>query len=208
MNMEKFTQKTQEAISIAQEMAIRNENQQIDVEHLHYALITQEEGLIPKLLNVLGINLELYIKDLEKELDKIPKISGGNASLYFTQRISKVLVKAQDEAKKFKDEYVSVEHVFLSILKENNTPSYNIIERHGVTREGFLSALSKIRSNQRITNQNPESTYEALERFGRDLVDMAKNGKLDPVIGRDGEIRRVIRILSRRTKNNPVLMIV
>jgi ATP-dependent Clp protease ATP-binding subunit ClpB len=207
MDMDKFTDKAQQALSTAQETALRMKHQQVDGEHLHLALLTQEEGLIPRLLSFMGINTELVINDMEKELEKQPGVYGNAASsLYATRRLNEVLLHAADEADKFKDEYVGVEHIYLALLKERNTASESIFRRHGINRENFLTALGKVRSNQRITSKNPEETYEALTRFGRDLVDMARKGKLDPVIGRDSEIRRVIRILSRRTKNNPVLI--
>ena len=207
MNIDKFTEKSQLAIQEAQEIAIRMGNQEIDGEHLHYSLFHQQEGLIPRLINYMGINSELYNKDLQRELEKIPRVSGSGASnLYATRRFNELLLKSEDESNAFHDEYVSVEHIYISLLKEKNTPSQVVFQRHNITLQRFLEALSKIRSNQRVQSKNPEDTYEALTKYGRDLVDMAKDGKLDPVIGRDEEIRRVIRILSRRTKNNPVLI--
>ena len=207
MDMDRFTDKAQEAIGTAQETALRMNHQQVDGEHLHLALLMQEEGLIPRLISFMGLNTELLISDVKKELEKQPAVYGTAASnLYATRRLNEILLHAADEAEKFKDEYTGVEHIYLSLLKERNTPSSGIFKRHGINRESFLAALGKVRSNQRITSKNPEKTYEALTRFGRDLVDTARKGKLDPVIGRDSEIRRVIRILSRRTKNNPVLI--
>ncbi len=207
MDMERFTDKAQEAIGLAQETALRMNHQQVDGEHLHLALLTQEEGLIPRLISFMGLNTELVASDVKRELDKQPAVYGTAASnMYATRRLNEILLHAADEAEKFKDEYTGVEHIYLSLLKERNSPSSDIFRRHGINRENFLAALGKVRSNQRITSKNPEETYEALSRFGRDLVDMARKGKLDPVIGRDSEIRRVIRILSRRTKNNPVLI--
>jgi ATP-dependent chaperone ClpB len=207
MNIEKFTDNAQQAINASQEIALRMNHQQVDGEHLHMALLLQEDGLIPKLITLMGANADLVKKDMEKELDKIPAVYGaGASSLYASRRFNEILIHAEDEAKKFKDEYVSVEHIYLALMKERNTPSDSIFRRHDINREKFLAALGKVRSNQRITSKNPEETYEALARFGRDLVESARKGKLDPVIGRDSEIRRVIRILSRRTKNNPVLI--
>lgn len=207
MNLDKYTEKAQEIVSLSQELALRNSNQQIDGEHVHMALLIQEEGLIPKLLRYMGINLQLYENDLNLVLDKIPKVYGNAAdSMYVTRRFNQIFINAEDEAKRFNDEYVSVEHIYLALLKEKNTPSENIFRKYNINRENFLSALSKVRNNQRVTSKNPEQTYEALKRFGRDLVELARAGRLDPVIGRDSEIRRVIRILSRRTKNNPVLI--
>ena len=207
MDMDKFTEKAQQALGTAQEIALRMKHQQVDGEHLHLALLTQEDGLIPRLISFMGIHNELLVNDVEKELEKQPAVYGTAASnLYATRRLNELLLHAGDEAKKFKDEYTGVEHIYLALLRERGTPSEGVFARHGINRENFLSALGKVRSNQRITSKNPEETYEALARFGRDLVDMARKGKLDPVIGRDAEIRRVIRILSRRTKNNPVLI--
>ena len=207
MDIERFTEKAQAAISSAQEIALRKGHQQVDGEHIHAALLAQEDGLIPKLISFMGENADLVAKDVELELEKMPKVYGsGASSMYVTRRFNEILLHAEDEAKKFKDEYIGVEHIYLALLKERNTPSEAIFRRYNINRERFLAALSKVRSNQRITSKNPEETYQALARFGRDLVELAKRGKLDPVIGRDSEIRRVIRILSRRTKNNPVLI--
>lgn len=207
MNMDNFTEKVQAAISAAQDIAVRMGHQQVDGEHIHLALVTQEDGLIPKLIGYMGQDIRLYIKDVEAELEKIPKVYGSGATnMYATRRFSEILIHAQDEAKRFNDDYTSVEHIYMAMLKEKNSPSQVIFRRFGITLEKFMAALSKVRSNQRITSKNPEETYEALKRFGRDLVELARNGKLDPVIGRDAEIRRAIRILSRRTKNNPVLI--
>lgn len=207
MDMDKFTDKAQETLGNAQEIALRMNHQQVDGEHLHMALLTQENGLIPRLISFMGVNIELLTDDVRRELEKQPAVYGtGASSLYATRRLNEILLHSRDEAKKFKDEYIGAEHLYLALLRERNTPSESIFKRHGINRESFLAALEKVRSNQRITSKNPEETYEALARFGNDLVDMARKGKLDPVIGRDSEIRRVIRILSRRTKNNPVLI--
>ncbi len=207
MDMEKFTEKGQLAIAAAQEIALRYHHQQVDGEHIHLALLTQEDGLIPKLVNVMGEDVTLIVNDVQRELEKLPKIMGSSTSnLYATRRFNEILLNAEDEAKKFNDEYIGVEHLYLALLRERNTPSEKIFRRYNINRERFLSALTKVRSTQRITSRNPEETYEALQKYGRDLVELAKIGKLDPVIGRDAEIRRVIRILSRRTKNNPVLI--
>jgi len=206
MNIDRFTEKAQQAIASAQEIVIREEQQQIDGEHLHLALLTQEDGWIPKLLQFMEKNVPLMIKDLEEEIKKIPKVYGAGASVYATRRLNKLLLDAEDIAKRFKDEYTGVEHLYLALLNEKGTPSEKIFKRYGVHRENFLEALNKVRGNQRITSQNPEDTYNVLNKYGRELVEMARQGKLDPVIGRDSEIRHVIRILSRRTKNNPVLI--
>ncbi|MDP4178733.1 MAG: ATP-dependent chaperone ClpB [Bacillota bacterium] len=207
MNIEKYTEKSQSAVVAAQDIAVRQGNQQIDGEHLHLALAKQEDGLIPKLISYLGNDISLYVKDLEAEVDKLPKVYGNAASsVYVSRRLNQILIQAEDEAKRFKDDFTGVEHMYIALLKEKDTPSQKIFKRYGITLEKFMTALSKVRSNQRITSQNPEETYDALKKFGRDLVQLAKSGKLDPVIGRDAEIRRAIRILSRKTKNNPVLI--
>ena len=206
MNMDRLTEKAMAAVAAAQEAGIRRGHQQIDGEHLHYALASQQDGLIPKLLGYMGVDMALYLSSLENELNKLPKVQGASASVYASRRFTELLVKAQDEAKRFKDEYTGVEHLYIALLKERGTPSANIFRQFGITLENFMQALTKVRGNQRVTSQNPEETYDSLKRFGRDLVEMAKQGKIDPVIGRDSEIRRAIRILSRRTKNNPVLI--
>jgi ATP-dependent Clp protease ATP-binding subunit ClpB len=207
MNFEKFTDKAQEAVVQAQQLAIKFDHQQVDGEHLHMALIDQDDGLIPKLVQLCGADPGLLKKDLEQILDKLPRVYGTNVNnVYATRRFNQILIKAEDEAKRFKDEYVSVEHIYLVMLAERNTPSSRLFSSYGIDREKILSALTKIRGDERVTSKNPEEGYEALQKYGRDLVELAKSGKLDPVIGRDQEIRRVIRILSRRTKNNPVLI--
>ena len=207
MNLDKLTEKAMAAVQAAQELAIRQNHQQIDGEHVHLALVTQQDGLIPKLLGAMGMDLGAYSADCEAALAKLPQVQGSAASsVYATRRMSQIILHAQDEAKRFGDDYTSVEHIYIALLKERGTPSQKIFQKHGITQETFMSALSKVRSNQRVTSQNPEGTYDSLERFGRDLVELARDGKIDPVIGRDAEIRRAIRILSRRTKNNPVLI--
>jgi len=207
MKFEKFTDKAQEAVVEAQQLALKLDNQQVDVEHLHLALLEQEDGLIPKLLEIIGVNTSKLKQELEQELDRLPKVYGTNVEqVYATRRLNQVLIKAEDEAKKFNDEFISVEHVYLVIVNEKNSPSAQLLAKHGVDREKLLSALSRVRGNDRVTSKNLEESYQALQKYGRDLVELARLGKLDPVIGRDQEIRRVIRILSRRTKNNPVLI--
>ncbi|NLX76125.1 MAG: ATP-dependent chaperone ClpB [Clostridiaceae bacterium] len=207
MNFERFTDKAQEAVVDAQQLALKLDHQQVDVEHLHAALLEQEDGLIPKLLEMIGVNTSGLMNELKKELDRLPRVYGTNVNqVYATRRFNQVLIKAEDEADKFRDEYVSVEHIYLVIVNEKNTPSARILAKYQVDREKLLAALSKIRGNERVTSKNPEEGYQALQKYGRDLVELARAGKLDPVIGRDQEIRRVIRILSRRTKNNPVLI--
>lgn len=207
MELDRYTEKAMAAVATAQEIALRLGNQQVDGEHIHMALVSQQDGLIPRLLGYMGIDQAAYMQDLEAELSKLPQIHGSTASpVYASRRLNKILINAKDEAKQFKDEYTSVEHIYIALLKEHNTPSQTIFKKYGITLDAFMTALAKVRSNQRITSQNPEETYDSLKRFGRDLVEMAREGKIDPVIGRDEEIRRAIRILSRRTKNNPVLI--
>ena len=207
MNLEKYTEKAQEAVVSSQQWAIRLNQQQVDGEHLALALVEQEDGLISRLLWVLGINPADIETELKKELEGLPRVYGSGASnVYATRRYNQILLSAEDKAKKLKDEYVSVEHLFLALIAEGGGFTANLLKNYGVTEDTFLEAMSKIRGNQRVTNQNPEMNFMALEKFGCDLVELARKGKLDPVIGRDAEIRRVIRILSRRTKNNPVLI--
>ncbi|NLE26085.1 MAG: ATP-dependent chaperone ClpB [Clostridiaceae bacterium] len=207
MNLEKFTEKAQEAVVLSQQWAIKLNQQQVDGEHLALALVEQEDGLIPRLLWVLGVNPTLIEEELKKELEGLPKVYGSAASnAYATRRYNQILLSAEEKAKKLKDEYVSVEHLFLAFIDERGGFTSNLLKNYGVTKDTFLGAMSKIRGNQRVTNQNPEMNFMALEKYGCDLVELARKGKLDPVVGRDAEIRRVIRILSRRTKNNPVLI--
>lgn len=207
MNIERVTEKAQSAILSAKDIAVRMGHQQIDVEHLHLALITQEDGLIPKLIKYMGHDLSMYAKDVEVQLQKLPKVYGNGASdLYMSRRFEQILNQGEDEAKRFKDEYTSVEHLYIALLKDRDKSLQEIFKKYGITLDKFMVALSKVRSNQRITSPNPEDTYDVLNKYGRDLVEMARQGKIDPVIGRDAEIRRAIRILSRRTKNNPVLI--
>ncbi len=207
MDINKLTQKAQEAVLEAQSLAVKQNHQTIESEHVHNAVILQNEGLIPKLLTKMNVPFDFYYKDVSELLEKVPKVYGTTAaSPYVSRRFEELFLKAGEEAEKFQDEYISVEHIYLALIDETNTPSSKIIKKYGITRDKFLKELSTVRSNQRITSQNPEETYEALKKFGRDLVEDARRGKLDPVIGRDNEIRRIIRILSRRTKNNPVLI--
>ena len=204
MKIDRFTQKAQEAISEAQDIAISEGHQQLDVEHLHLALMMQADGLIPRLMKLMDVDSGRIVGDLESEMEKLPKVQGGE--LYATRRLNAVLINSDKEAKNFGDEFVSVEHIYLAMLGEKGTPSSQILSKNGVTKEKFLQALEQVRGDRKVTSQNPEDQYEALEKYGRDLVEMAREGKLDPVIGRDEEIRHTIQILSRRTKNNPVLI--
>lgn len=207
MNSERLTEKTHEALSDAQKLAAKGGQQHIDVLHVFVALLRQEQGLATTILRKAEASVDSLRRKAEQELEKMPSVSGaaagGGQSL--TAALSKVLAHAEDEAKGFKDEYVSVEHVLLAMVKDTG-PAGRLLKEFGVTRERLMSALREIRGNQRVVTPNPEATYEALEKFGRDLTQMAAQGKLDPVIGRDEEIRRVIQVLSRRTKNNPVLI--
>ena len=204
--MEKYTQNARQAIMDCQNIAIAEGHQMLDGEHLHLALVTQRDGLIGKLLNYMNVDVQTVINELESELGRIPKVSGGADSMYASRRFNQLIMTAEKNAEQFKDEYVSVEHMYMALLDEKGTPSSKIFTKLGITKDKFLEALSKVRGNQRVTSENPEDNYDALNKYGRDLVDMARQGKLDPVIGRDAEIRHAIQILSRRTKNNPVLI--
>jgi len=210
MDPNRLTQKCQEALHDAQSLAVRHGHQETDVEHLLAALATQPEGLLPRLLNKMDVPAGALRDELGRELERRPQVRGpgaGPGSVYVSQRLNEVLVKAEDEAKRLRDDYVSVEHVVLAIIDSGrDSPAGRILKQLGVTHDRFLKALSEVRGSQRVASANPEGTYDALARYGRDLVDEARSGKLDPVIGRDAEIRRVIRILSRKTKNNPVLI--
>ena len=204
MNISKFTQKSVQAVQDLEKVAYEYGNQEIEEEHLLYALLTQEDSLILKLIEKMEIQKEYFIDTVKKALDAKVKVSGGE--LRFGQYLNKALVSAEDEAKAMGDEYVSVEHLFLSMLKNPSPSMKKIFNEFGITRERFLQALSTVRGNQRVVSDNPEATYDTLNKYGEDLVEKAKNQKLDPVIGRDAEVRNIIRILSRKTKNNPVLI--
>ena len=204
MNISKFTQKSVQAVQDLEKVAYEYGNQEIEEEHLLYALLTQEDSLILKLIEKMEIQKEYFIDTVKKALDARVKVSGGE--LRFGQYLNKALVSAEDEAKAMGDEYVSVEHLFLSMLKNPSPSMKKLFNEFGITRERFLQALSTVRGNQRVVSDNPEATYDTLNKYGEDLVEKAKNQKLDPVIGRDMEIRNIIRILSRKTKYNPVLI--
>ena len=204
MNISKFTQKSIQAVQDLEKIAYEYGNQEVEQEHLLYALLTQEDSLILKLIEKMEINKEYFVNTVKKALDARVKVSGGD--LRFGQYLNKSLVSAEDEAKTMGDEYVSVEHLFLSLLKQPSPSMKQIFDEFGITRERFLQALSTVRGNQRVVSDNPEATYDTLNKYGEDLVEKARNQKLDPVIGRDGEIRNIVRILSRKTKNNPVLI--
>lgn len=204
MNIKKFTQKSMQAVEGCERLALEYGNQEIEQEHLLYSLLTIEDSLILQLVEKMEINKEHFLARVEQALNKRVKVQGGQ--VYVGQYLNKVLVTAEDEAKQFGDEYVSVEHLFLAMLKNPNKEIAQIWKEYGITRERFLQALSTVRGNQRVTGDNPEATYDTLEKYGQDLVEKARAQKLNPVIGRDNEIRNVIRILSRKTKNNPVLI--
>ena len=210
MDFNKLTQKSQEAFTEAQNKAVSFGHVEVDCEHLLWALLDQHDGLVSRLLQRMDIRPEMIKNEVAAELDRIPRVSGPGAEagkIYVSQRLNRILVAAENEAKRLKDEYVSVEHLFMALLAEGEkVPSGRILKLAGINHERFLKTLTEVRGSQRVQSANPEATYEALEKYGRDLVKMARTDKLDPVIGRDEEVRRVIRVLSRKTKNNPVLI--
>ncbi|MDE6149665.1 MAG: AAA family ATPase, partial [Ruminococcus sp.] len=209
MNAQKFTQKSLEAIGEAQSIAVRNSNQAVDEEHLLLALLLQESGLIPQLLVKMNIDPNTAADKMERAVNAVPKVQIGGQqadSVYISQELNKALAEAEHQADRMKDEYVSVEHIFLGILENQNKAVNDIFKSLGITKSEFLKALQQVRGNAQVTSQNPEETYDVLKKYGQELVELARNNKLDPVIGRDSEIRNVIRILSRKTKNNPVLI--
>ncbi len=204
MNINKFTQKSMEAVKNSEKLAYEYGNQQIDQEHFLYSLLTIEDSLILKLFTKMGIQKEQFLNELSQSIEKLPKVSGGQ--LYISNDLNKVLVSAEDEAKAMGDEYVSVEHLFLAVLRNPKSTIKELFRLYNINKETFLQALSTVRGNQRVVSDNPEATYDTLNKYGSDLVEKARDQKLDPVIGRDAEIRNVVRILSRKTKNNPVLI--
>ena len=204
MNINKFTQKSMEAVQNCQKIASDYGNQEIEQEHLLYSLLTLDDSLIAKMIEKMEIDPQTFLNRVEELIEKRPKVQGGQS--YVGQYLNKVLISAEDEMKVFGDEYVSVEHLFLAMIKHPSSTIKNLFKEFGITRETFLQALSTVRGNQRVTSDNPEATYDTLEKYGQDLVEKAREQKLDPVIGRDEEIRNVVRILSRKTKNNPVLI--
>jgi ATP-dependent Clp protease ATP-binding subunit ClpB len=205
LRFDKMTVKAQEAVQEAQEVAARHENQAIEPLHLLVALVEQKDGVVPPLLARLGIRSELLIQDLDREISRLPKVQGFGQH-HMSRALNDILERSFDEATKFKDEYVSTEHLFLAIAAADSDPAGRLLKKHGASHEAILQALAGVRGSQRVTSQNPETTYAALEKYARDLTDLARRSKLDPVIGRDEEIRRVMQILARRTKNNPVLI--
>ena len=206
MDLNRLTEKSQEALRQAHTIATRRSHQGVDVEHIFSALIDAPEGIVPAILKQADVPLARLKEGVEHALSRIPQVSGGGPDqVYVTQRLSRLLTRAEEEAQGLKDEYVSVEHVLLALLEDDGETG-RLLRELGLSRERILTALQKVRGHQRVTSQNPEETYQALERYGRDLTQLATLGKLDPVIGRDEEIRRIVQVLSRRTKNNPVLI--
>ena len=205
MNINKFTQKSIEAVNQCEKIAYDYGNQEIDQEHFLYSLMTIDDSLIANLIEKMQINKEAFISNIETLLSQKTKVS-GNVQLYVSNDLNKVLINAEDEAKRMGDAYVSVEHLMLAMIASPNKQIKQLFKTYGITRDAFLSVLATVRGNQSVTSDNPEATYDTLAKYGQDLVEKAKSGKLDPVIGRDNEIRNVIRILSRKTKNNPVLI--
>src|SRR6267154_1322484 len=205
LRFEKMTVKAQEAVASAQEVAARHENQQIEPMHLLAALVAQADGVVPPLLARLGAHSEALSQEIEREIGRLPKVQGF-AQQHMGRPLNEVLERAFKEADSFKDEYVSTEHLFLAIAARDRDPAGQLLKRQGASHEAILQALAGVRGTQRVTSQNPEATYASLEKYARDLTELARRQKLDPVIGRDEEIRRVMQILARRTKNNPVLI--
>src|SRR5579883_2455417 len=208
MDINRFTEKAQEALMAAQRRATRAGNPQVDVEHVLAVLLEEEQGLATAILRKANVNIDGLKRRVEQELDRLPKVSGpsgGSDGVHISGRLNRLLNQAEDEAKNFKDDYVSVEHILLAMTDDGGAAG-RLLKEFGVTRDRLMAALQEVRGHQRVTSPNPESTYQALERYGRDLTQLAEQNKLDPVIGRDEEIRRVIQVLSRRTKNNPVLI--
>ena len=207
MNINKFTQKSMEAVQGCEKLAYEYGNQEIDQEHFLYSLLNIEDSLIAGLIEKMGIDRNAFTRDVEALIQKKPKVSGSGAGqVYVSNALNKVLISAEDVAKQMGDSYVSVEHLFIALLNEPNRDVKELFKHYNVTKDGFLKALSTVRGNQKVTTDNPEATYDTLKKYGQDLVEKARDGKMDPVIGRDNEIRNVIRILSRKTKNNPVLI--
>ena len=206
LNMNKLTEKAQEAVLAAQELAQNQQHSQIEPEHLIVALLTQADGVVPQIFSTLGANAESVAQQFDAELNRMPKAYGATAQVAVSPRLSRVLENSAQQASNLKDEYISTEHLLLALIDRADGETARILRGTNITRDAVLQALTQIRGNQRVTSQNPETTYQALQKYGRDLTDLARKGKLDPVIGRDEEIRRVMQILSRRTKNNPVLI--
>ena len=210
MDLNKLTENAQKAVASAQAVAAQQGHQAVEVEHLLHSLATQQDGLIPRLIEKLGAQPARFAERLESEISRLPKVSGPGVtpgSTMITPRLQSLLGRAAEEASKLKDDYISVEHLLLAAIKEDShTGAAKVLKEFGITKDKLLTALQTVRGGQRVTSANPEATYESLEKYGRDLTRLARQGKLDPVIGRDQEIRRTVQVLSRRTKNNPVLI--
>ena len=208
MNIDKMTLRVQQALSDANATAVKYNNAQIDLIHLFSALVEQEDGLVPNIFTKMGVNVKALSSSINSTLDSMPKVTGeGLGNVYITRKVDEALIKAEEISKKFEDSYISVEHLMLAIMDvDKNTEVSKILKQYNITKDNFLKVLSEVRGSQRVETQDPEGTYDALAKYGTNLVELAKKHKLDPVIGRDEEIRRTIRILSRRTKNNPVLI--
>ncbi|MCY0909673.1 MAG: type VI secretion system ATPase TssH, partial [Sulfobacillus thermotolerans] len=206
MRLDKLTVKSQEALADAQNIAREMQNQEITPEHLLAALIRQTDGVVRPLLEKIGIPLSAVAANVQREIDKLPKVSGTQPGAYMSQKLTAVVEQAEKEAEALKDEYISTEHLLLGLVEHPDTPAGRILKDFGVKRDAVFTALRDVRGQARVTDQNPEEKYQALSKYSKDLTDLARRGKLDPVIGRDEEIRRVIQVLSRRTKNNPVLI--
>ena len=209
MNIEQMTQKTREALQAAQRIAVEYSNNAVEQEHLLAALAQQQDGLIPQMLQTLGVDANAFAQAALQKVEALPRVTGSGRDpekIYISSDLDRALNAAEQQAKQMKDEYISVEHVFLGVLQRPGKAANEIFKMFGITTEKFMQQLSAVRGNQRVTSDNPEDTYNALKKYGQDLVEMARANKLDPVIGRDSEIRNVIRILSRKRKNNPVLI--
>ena len=203
MNINKFTQKSIEAVNGCESVAAEYGNQQVEQAHLLYSLLSIDDSLILKLLQRMNIDTNAFTKDLTDIIAKYPKVSGGS-NMYFSNDCNRVLTEAENHSKAMGDEYVAVEHLFLALLDRADKDMRALFARYNITKDGFLKVLSEVRGNQKVMTDNPEATYDALKKYGTDLVQRAREQRLDPVIGRDSEIRNVVRILSRKTKNNPV----
>ena len=205
MDLQRFTERAQTALASTQRLAEERQHQAVEPEHLAHSLLAATDSVPAEVARKLSARLEAIVADLEGELDRFPRVQGGQ--LYIAPRLRSVLTVAAAEAERLKDDFVSTEHLLLALVEGPETGAAGrILQQHGLTRDRVLQALAQIRGSQRVTSQNPEATYQSLERYGKDLTQLARRGKLDPVIGRDEEIRRVIQVLSRRTKNNPVLI--
>ncbi|MCI7351703.1 MAG: AAA family ATPase, partial [Ruminococcus sp.] len=209
MNMQNLTKKSIEIVQNAQSVAVEYQNMNIEQQHILYAMMKQDGGLIPQLLTKMGVDISGFENAVEASLSNIPRVTGSGRkpdTVYVTQDVDRALQKAEETAKRMSDEYISVEHLFLGLLEAPNKETAKLFKNFAIDKDGFLKALSEVRGGQRVTTDSPEETYDALKKYGQELVGLAKANKLDPVIGRDTEIRNVIRILSRKTKNNPVLI--